>query len=69
MVVGFGWSNYSTLKYSIHDSIQEFRDVYMVNFFKKAGENSYLFFQEAELNHPELLNLPDEIESCEKAAG
>lgn len=28
MVVVFGWSNYSTLKYSIHDSIQEFRDVY-----------------------------------------
>ncbi|XP_053538844.1 inverted formin-2 isoform X4 [Ictalurus punctatus] len=25
--------------------------------------------EEAELNHPELLNLPDEIESCEKAAG
>ncbi|MCI4382842.1 hypothetical protein PGIGA_G00019360 [Pangasianodon gigas] len=25
--------------------------------------------EEAELNHPELLNLPDDIESCEKAAG
>lgn len=25
--------------------------------------------QEAELNHPELLNLPDDIEICEKAAG
>ncbi|KAL6478059.1 hypothetical protein MHYP_G00138940 [Metynnis hypsauchen] len=25
--------------------------------------------EEAELNHPELLNLPDEIETCEKAAG
>uniref|UniRef100_A0AAR2IKB0 Inverted formin, FH2 and WH2 domain containing n=1 Tax=Pygocentrus nattereri TaxID=42514 RepID=A0AAR2IKB0_PYGNA len=25
--------------------------------------------EEAELNHPELLNLPDDIETCEKAAG
>ncbi|XP_043088256.1 inverted formin-2-like [Puntigrus tetrazona] len=25
--------------------------------------------EEAELNHPELLNLPEEIEACEKAAG
>ncbi|XP_056623894.1 inverted formin-2 isoform X2 [Triplophysa dalaica] len=25
--------------------------------------------EEAELNHPELLNFPDEIEACEKAAG
>ena len=26
------------------------------------------FAQEAELNHPELLALPDDIEVCEKAA-
>lgn len=38
----------------------KFRHVYMGKPFE---------FQEAELNHPELLNLPDDIESCEKAAG
>lgn len=32
-------------------------------------ERKILFFQEAELTHPELLGLPDEIERCEKAAG
>ena len=26
-------------------------------------------FQKAELDHPELLNLANEIETCEKAAG
>lgn len=27
------------------------------------------FVKEAEANHPELLELPDDIEICEKAAG